>query len=156
MCAIEPKFFCLPSHSVCTLLDLRHLYAMTYGSRHLNDHLAPLSSSSGEIRPSHFFSRDSHIASSSRGAAREGGGTAALGTDLACARSGSRDEPSPARIRASRFGKCDATMAWSLSPKPVCLDVVQGRQAKFFTVGQDHDMYLKPYFWICCSKGKRP
>jgi hypothetical protein len=55
-------------------------------------------------------------------------------------------------------GKCDAAMAWSLSPKPVCLDVVQvqGQHAKFFTVGQHHDVYLKSYFWICCAKGKRP
>jgi hypothetical protein len=67
------------------------------------------------------------------------------------------DEPSRARTRASRLGKCDATMAWSLSPKPVCLDVVQGRQAKFFTADQGHEVcILKSYFWICCSKGKRP
>jgi hypothetical protein len=76
MCAIEPKFFFLPSHSVCTLLDLRHFYAMTYGSIHFNDHLAPLSSSSGEIAPLSFFlaTRISRLLAEARqGRGRHGG-----------------------------------------------------------------------------------
>jgi hypothetical protein len=126
MCAIEPKFFFLPSHSVCTLLDLRHFYAMTYGSIHFNDHLAPLSSSSGEIAPLSLFSRDSHITSSSRGAAGEGEARWRLGPTSPVRTAAGGDEPSHARTRASRLGKCDTTMAWSLSPKPVGLNVVQG------------------------------
>jgi hypothetical protein len=99
-----------------------------------------------------LFSRDSHITSSSRGAAGEGEARWRLGPTSPVRTAAGGDEPSHARTRASRLGKCDTTMAWSLSPKPVGLNVVQGWHAKFFTAGQGHEAYLKLYFWIFCSK----